>query len=187
MELLLSHLCRCHQERTGRGFSCGLGASPWSTVADRVGSFAGTPQPASPGVHCWFAGLDFHCLSSTLRAGTEPRRVYLGLLEAARVAECLPQGLLATERNRATNSTSHAPPSATDHRLLEAIFFMARIALYYARVSRCQFLCRISTAGSQSIRLSALTSTSAGNCRTTDGFSSLPQLHSESHLESKSL
>src|SRR5258707_12180555 len=136
VELLLSHLCRCHQERTGRGFSCGLGASPWSTVADRVGSFAGTPQPASPGVHCWFAGLDFHCLSSTLRAGTEPRRVYLGVLEAARVAECRPQGLLATERNRATNSTSHAPPSATDHRLLEAIFFMARIALYYARVSR---------------------------------------------------
>src|SRR5260221_3815189 len=75
-------------------------------------------------------------LSSTLRAGTEPGRVYLGLLEAARVAECLPQGLLATERNRATNSTSHAPPSATDHRLLEAIFFMARIALYYARVSK---------------------------------------------------
>src|SRR5260221_13947464 len=135
VELLLSHLCRCHQERTGRGFSCGLGASPWSTVADRVGSFAGTPQPASPGGHCWFEGLDFHCLSSTLPAGTEPPRVYLGLLGATRVAECLPQGLLATERNRATNSTSHAPPSATDHRLLEAIFFMARIALYYARVS----------------------------------------------------
>jgi len=32
VELLLSHLCRCHQERTGRGFSCGLGASPWSPL-----------------------------------------------------------------------------------------------------------------------------------------------------------
>jgi len=33
-----------------------------STVADRVGSFAGTPQPASPGVtFAGFAGLDFHC------------------------------------------------------------------------------------------------------------------------------
>jgi transposase len=135
VEVLLSHLCRCHQERTGRRFSCGLGAPPWSTVADRVGSFAGTPQPTGAGVHCWFAGLDFHCLSSTLRAGTEPRRVHLGLLEAARVTQCLPQGLLATQRSSTTNAPSHAPPSATDHRLLAAIFFMARIALYYARVN----------------------------------------------------
>ncbi len=48
---------------------------------------------------------------------------------------CLPQGLLAPERSSATNAPSHAPPSATDHRLLEAIFSMARIALYYARFS----------------------------------------------------
>ena len=67
--------------------------------------------------------------------GTEPRRVHLGLLETARVAECLSEGLLATERSRATNSTSHAPPSATDHCLLEAIFFMVRIALYIMRES----------------------------------------------------
>ena len=69
------------------------------------------------------------------RAGTKPGRVHLGLLEAARVAECLPQGLLATERSGATNATSHAPASATDHRLLETIFFMVRMTLYYARLS----------------------------------------------------
>src|ERR1700738_900335 len=101
-------------EGADSGFPCGLGGSPWSAVADRVGSFAGTPQPAGARVHCWFAGLDFHCLSSTLRAGTEPRRVHLGLLEAARVTQCLPQGLLATERSGTTNAPSHAPPSATD-------------------------------------------------------------------------
>ena len=47
-----------------------------------------------------------------------------------------PEGLLATERSRARNATSHAPPSATDHRLLEAIFFVARMTLYYAGVSK---------------------------------------------------
>ena len=60
-------------------------------------------------------------------------------MEAARATQCLPQGLLATERNSTTNLTSHASPSATDHRLLAAIFFMARITLYYARLSKTLF------------------------------------------------
>ena len=135
MELLLSYLCRDHQEGTGRGLSEDLGASPGPAVADRVGSPARPSQPAGAGLHCEFIGLDFHCLSSALRSGTEPGRVYLGLLEAARVTQCLPQGLLATERSSATNATSNAPPSAADHRPLEAIFFVARMTLYYARLS----------------------------------------------------
>ena len=46
----------------------------------------------------------------------------------------------------------------------------------------------ISTAGSQIIRVSALTSASVGRCSSTDSFSSLSQLHSESHfVGSKSL
>jgi hypothetical protein len=44
----------------------------------------------------------------------------------ARVTQCLPQGLLTTERSSATYATSHAPPFAVDHRLLEAIFFVAK-------------------------------------------------------------
>src|SRR5208283_6065318 len=51
--------------------------------------------------------------------------------------QCLPQRLLAPERSSATNATSHASPSATDHRLLEAIFFVVRMTLYYAGVSSC--------------------------------------------------
>ena len=97
MEFLLSHLCGCHQEGTGRGLSCGLSAAPGPAVADRVGSPAGAPQPAGARLHSQFAGLDFHRLSAALRAGTESGRVPLGLLEAARVAECLSEGLLATE------------------------------------------------------------------------------------------
>jgi hypothetical protein len=67
---------------------------------------------------------------------TKSGRVHLGLLEAARVTQCLPQRLLAPERSSATNATSHAPPSTADQCLLEAIFFVAKLTLYYARVSR---------------------------------------------------
>ena len=56
---------------------------------------------------------------------TKPGPVYLGLLEATRVAERLSEGLLAIERICTTNATSHASSSASDHRLLEAIFFVA--------------------------------------------------------------
>jgi hypothetical protein len=45
------------------------------------------------------------------------------------------KGLLPIERSSATNTTSHASPSATDHRLPEASFFMARMALCYAGLS----------------------------------------------------
>ena len=139
VELLLSYLCRDHQEGTGRGLSEGLGASPGPAVADRVGSPPRTSQPAGAGLHCEFTGLDFHCLSSVLRTGTKSGRVHLGLLEAARVTQCLPQRLLAPERSSATNATSHAPPSTADQCLLEAIFFVAKLTLYYARVSRSYF------------------------------------------------
>src|SRR5271169_1138222 len=44
--------------------------------------------------------------------------------------------LASPERSSATNATSHAAPSAADHRLLEAIFFVARMTLYYAGLSR---------------------------------------------------
>ena len=107
-------------------------------LADRVGPSSGTPQPVRAGLHCRFAWLDFHRLSAALRAGTEPGRIHLGLLEATRVAECLSQGLLATERSGATNPTSHAPPSAPDHRLLEAIFFVAQMTLYYEAQLACR-------------------------------------------------
>src|SRR5208337_23969 len=109
---------------------------PAPAVADCVGSSAGAPQPAGAGLHRRFAGLDFHGLSAALRTGTQPGRVHLGLLEAARVSECLSQGLLATERGSATNATLHASPSAIDHRFLEAIFFVVRMTLYYAGLSR---------------------------------------------------
>ncbi len=50
--------------------------------------------------------------------------------------DCASEKQLATERNSAPNATSHAPPSAPDHCFLEAIFFVARMTLYYAGVSK---------------------------------------------------
>src|ERR1700677_4742959 len=136
VELLLSNLYGCDQEGAGRGFSGGLGASPSSTVADRVGSSASTPQSAGAGLPCRSAGLDLHHLSAPLRARTQSGRVHLGLLEAARVTECLPEGLLATDRNGATNATSHAPPSPSDLRLLATSFFVVTMTLYYAGLNK---------------------------------------------------
>jgi transposase len=136
VELLLSNLCRCDQEGAGRGLSGCPGASPSSTIADCVGSSSGTPQPAGAGLHWRFTWLDFYRLPAPLRAGTESGRVYLGLLEATRVAERQPEGLLATQRRGATNPTSHASSSAPDYCLLATGFFMAKLTLYYAGLSK---------------------------------------------------
>src|SRR5215469_16133963 len=80
--------------------------------------------------------MDGHRLPASLCARTESRRIHLGLLEAARATQHLSQGLLGTERSGAPNAASHAPPSATDHCLLEAIFFVVKLTLYYARLNK---------------------------------------------------
>ncbi len=48
----------------------------------------------------------------------------------------VPRNLKNALTNLGDKASKVVPPSATDHRLLEAIFFMARIALYYARFSK---------------------------------------------------
>jgi hypothetical protein len=73
-------------------------------------------------------------VSGALRAGTQSGRIHLGLLEATRIAQRSPERLLATEPCRPPHPWSHAPPTALDHRLLDAGFSMARMTLYYARL-----------------------------------------------------
>ena len=75
-------------------------------------------------------------VSAGLRAGVEPCGIHLGVLETARIAERLSEGLLATERGSPADSTSDAPPAPSDHRILETGFFMARLTLYYAGINR---------------------------------------------------
>ena len=136
VEFLFPNLRGCGEEGTDSGLSEVLGASLGPAAADRMGSSAGAPQQAGAGLHCRSAGLDCYCLSATLRAGIEPGRVHLGLLEAARATQRLSPGLLATQPDRPTDAAPHAPPPATDYRLLAAGFFMAGMTLYYAGLSR---------------------------------------------------
>src|SRR2546427_6900180 len=106
---------------------------PLLVVWDRL---PGAPQSTDSGLHRQSARLDSPRIPPSLRAGTEPRGIHLGSLEATRTAQRLPQGLLPTQRSRAPHFAPHAPPPPTDHRLLAASFFVAGMTLYYARVNK---------------------------------------------------
>src|SRR5260370_31660248 len=73
-----------------------------------------------------------------LCAGTEPGRVHLGLLEAARTAQCLPERLLGTRRDTAPDAQTHAAPTAAHHSLLAASQTVSLMSLYYANVNKLQ-------------------------------------------------
>src|SRR3989442_8283932 len=67
---------------------------PLLVVWDRL---PGAPQSTDSGLHRQSARLDSPRIPPSLRAGTEPRGIHLGSLEATRTAESLPQGLLPTQ------------------------------------------------------------------------------------------
>ena len=69
-------------------------------------------------------------------AGAESGGIHLGVLETARVAERLPEGLLGTRRACPQNAAAHAPQTALDYRFLETVFSLSRLTGYYARLSR---------------------------------------------------
>src|SRR5712692_7943133 len=143
VELLLSPVSRCREEGASAGLSASPGTTPASAAAGGVGPFAGAPQSTGSGLHRQSARLDSPRIPPSLRAGTEPRGIHLGSLEATRTAERLPQGLLPTQRSRAPHFAPHAPPPPTDHRLLAASFFVAGMTLYYARVNSAEDIKKI--------------------------------------------
>ena len=65
-----------------------------------------------------------------------PVGIHLVLLEAARVAERLSEGLRGTERTGAQGTPPHEPQTAPDHRLLETVFSLLRLTGYYAGLSK---------------------------------------------------
>src|SRR5438552_12797375 len=97
VELLLSPVSRCREEGASAGLSASLGSTLASAAAGGVGPFAGAPQSTGSGLHRQSARLDSPRIPPSLRAGTEPRGIHLGSLEATRTAEPLPQGLLPTQ------------------------------------------------------------------------------------------
>ena len=75
-------------------------------------------------------------LFAALCARVEPGGIHLGLLEAARVTQCLPEGLLGTRPARSQGLAPYAPQTAFDHRLLETVFSLSRLTEYYARLNK---------------------------------------------------
>ena len=73
---------------------------------------------------------------AALCARVEPGGIHLGLLEAARVTQCLPEGLLGTRPARSQGLAPYAPQTAFDHRLLETVFSLSRLTEYYARLNK---------------------------------------------------
>ena len=56
--------------------------------------------------------------------------------KAARVAQRLPEGLLGAGRARSQIPPPHAPQTPLDYGLLEAVFSLSRLTLYYARFNK---------------------------------------------------
>ena len=65
-----------------------------------------------------------------------PGGIHLGVLEAARVAQCVSEGLLGVGRASPQGAAAHAPQTPFDHRLLETVFSCSRLTGYYARLNR---------------------------------------------------
>src|SRR5207237_7988478 len=70
-----------------------------------------------------------------LCAGPEPGRVHLGLLEAALIAQCLPEGLLGSGRHRAPDAQADAATSPADYSFLATSRIVFLMSLYYANLN----------------------------------------------------
>ena len=90
-------------------------------------------------------GSHRHGILAVLCAGAESGGIHLGVLEAARVAQRLPEGLLGTRRARPQSAAANAPQTALDYRFLETVFSLSRLTVYYARLSRWNHLFASST------------------------------------------
>jgi len=83
------------EKPTGHRLPPGLGTTRGQSIAVGVGWAAGTSQQAGSRFPSELGRLDRVGVLTGLCAGTQPGRIHLGLLEAARVTECVPEGLLA--------------------------------------------------------------------------------------------
>src|SRR5258708_38837782 len=136
LELLLPDL----RQGRGQGGDDSLpGSSPSALEISPVsglGPAACPPQPAGGRVPRFARRPDRRRIPSALRAGTESRRISLGLLEAPPATERVRERSLASQRPRPTDIATLAPSTPTDHRLLETSFFVRLITLYYAGLSK---------------------------------------------------
>ena len=65
-----------------------------------------------------------------------PTEYIWGHCKHHKLPNACPQGLRPTTPRRPSRTPKHAPPPHPHHRLLEAGFFVVRVTLYYAGISR---------------------------------------------------
>jgi hypothetical protein len=87
-------------------------------VVDRLGRIGSAPQRRSLGLHPPTARPDLDRVSASLRSGTEPGRISVVPLEAARAAEFLPGQLRPVESARSWSAAPDAPSPVPGLRLL---------------------------------------------------------------------
>ena len=116
--------------------SQGLGAPHPATAVGCLGPPAGASQQAGARVHRLLRRLYRNGVLARVRARTQSGGIHLGLLEATRVSERLPQGLLGPRRPRSENPAPHAPQAAPRRLFLEAVFFVPSLTESYAGLSK---------------------------------------------------
>jgi hypothetical protein len=87
-------------------------------VVDPLGRTSGAPQRRGLGLHPATARADLDRVSARLRSGTEPSRISVVPLEAARTTQFLPGQLRSVESARSRGTTPDAPSPISCLRLL---------------------------------------------------------------------
>src|SRR5271155_5207429 len=136
VELLLPVVSRSDPRSAGGDLSQTPAAAHSREAAAGVGPATGASQPGGAGIRGRAERPHPHRVPAGVRSRVESHGIHLGPLQAPQTPQRLPQGLRRTEARRPACTPQHAPPPYPDYSLLEAGFFMARMTLYYAGLSK---------------------------------------------------
>src|SRR5262249_21268850 len=94
------------------------------SMFDRLGSIVRPPESDHPRLHGWAGPNVMGRIPARLCTGTQPSRVHLGLVEAARATQCLPERLLGPGADSAPDPQKDTSPS----RLITAFWHQAELS-----------------------------------------------------------
>ena len=115
VELLLSPLPRCDQDRAGNRFFETPPTSRQRQAAHRMGRRCHPPQSTRSPVPGEFARQNLGGTTSGVCPRTQSRRIPLGLLETARITQPVCTRSLATFRMGRPCATSYSPKTFSPH------------------------------------------------------------------------
>ena len=118
VELLLPSLSWRHSFAAGDPVPRPSALPHTREVVDRLGRIGSAPQRRSLGLHPPTARPDLDRVSARLRSGTEPGRISVVPLEAARTTQFLPGQLRPVESARSWSAAPDAPSPVPGLRLL---------------------------------------------------------------------